>query len=229
MGAVGECQPRPFMLMRLSRGRNSRDDFDLQHELRPREPHNLHQRACRRRLAEIPGADFANGRRLVHLRDVGIHLDDVRECRTGCRQRRLKILEYLFGLRLHVAGADDVAVLVEGDLAGDVHNLRRPADFDNVRVTRWLRERGGIRSLHLRSALLCKRNCWKQDEKNGDGISHCSLPTYLTYLTYPTRPTYPPLPPLLPVPPVLPALGGGAGRYSTITLLTTAIGRPDCE
>ena len=127
-----------------SAGGQGGDDFDFQHELGPRQAHDLDERARRRRVAEVPRADLPHGRRLVHVGDVGVHLHHVGELRARRVERRLQVLEHLLGLRLHVAGADDAAVLVERDLAGDVDGLSRSVDFDDVRVAGRLRQRRRI-------------------------------------------------------------------------------------
>ena len=144
-GALSRRTLRPIVV--LSCGDDG-DDFDLEHEFRPRKVDHLHQRARRRRLAEVARADFANRLRLVHVRDVGVHLHDVRKLRAGGAERRLQVLEHLLRLRLHVARADDVRVLVERDLTGDVHGGVGTGDFHDVRVAGGLRQCRRIGALH---------------------------------------------------------------------------------
>src|SRR3954468_6232007 len=98
--------------------RHHRDHFDFEQQFRPDQPLDFDERARRRGLAEILRANVTDGLHLGHVGDVAVHLHDIRELRACRRQRRFEVPEHLLGLRLHVARSDDVAVLVECDLAG---------------------------------------------------------------------------------------------------------------
>src|SRR5204863_8216492 len=125
-----------------------------------------------------------------------------------------EILEHLLRLCLHVAGADDGAVLVEGNLSGDIDGLHRSGHFDDMRVAGRLGERGRVGALHVRHASLSGREDWSEHDEQRDDRSH--------YRLFPL-----PRPLDLPVPPLRP-FAGGAGRYSIMTLLTSAMGRSAC-
>src|SRR5262249_20601128 len=127
-----------------------------------------------------------------------------------------EVLEHLLGLRLHVAFADHLPVLVERDLARDEHHLRGARHFDDVRVAGRLRERGRVGAFHLSEG-----DHRKQHKRQRKHHTHRNL------LMIRRSPSCPP-----PYPPVRPRFVvalGGAGRYSSCTLLTTAMGRPGCE
>src|SRR5207249_3138690 len=68
---------------------------------------------------------------------------DIVECGCNSGESRLQIFEDPDGLRAKVAGADNLAVLVEGNLAGDVDRPARPG-LDDVSVSRRLCQLGWV-------------------------------------------------------------------------------------
>src|SRR6202007_3396170 len=87
--------------------------------------------------------------RLVGRRveDVDGELDDVVELARAREQHRLEVLADLFELGDEIAPADEVAVLVERHLPGDVEGLAS-LDLQAVRVADGLGEAGRVHRVH---------------------------------------------------------------------------------
>ena len=62
-------------------------------------------------------ADFGEGSVLGHVGHERGYLDDIAEVRARLPKQVVDAVEYMPGLRLHVPGSDDLAVLVHGDHA----------------------------------------------------------------------------------------------------------------
>ena len=73
--------------------------------------------------AEIVVPDIDVFEELVDVGHEGRGLDQVVERGAGGFERVLQVLADLFDLRAHIAGADNVAVLVARQLAGNKHEL----------------------------------------------------------------------------------------------------------
>src|SRR5262249_14857684 len=99
-----------------------------------RETADLDRRAGRTGYPEVAHAHVGALRERLIVRDEGVGLDDIGPGRAGSREAGVKVLEGLFELRPHVARADDVALLVARQLAGDVDRLARACDRDDVRI-----------------------------------------------------------------------------------------------
>src|SRR5262245_54243157 len=96
----------------------------------------------------IDGAHLLDARlvgRLVENEDG--QLDDVVELPRAGEEHRLEILADLSELGDEVAAADELAVLVERHLPGDVEGLAS-LDFDAVRIADGLGEAGRVHRLH---------------------------------------------------------------------------------
>ena len=74
------------------------------------------------KFAEPVFHEFGNGLRMCH---IGGERHDVGKIRVGGRQGGLNIGEHLGALRLEIADADDIAVLVRRQHAGEKQILRR--------------------------------------------------------------------------------------------------------
>src|SRR5262249_22774575 len=138
-----------------------------------------------------------------------------------------EVLEHLLALRAHVVRADDRAVPVGGHLAGDVDGSDRAAHLDDVGVAGRPRQGRGVRALDMwRRSLRQRERRQRQRERREKEQRHRQRRA--NHRDPPmARPRSPPR--SAPYYPPRRAGFGGVGRYSIITLLTTAIGRPGCE
>lgn len=98
-----------------------------------RQPSHFDRRARRQADAEIIMPDIDMFEEFIDVGHEGRGLDQVVKGGAGRLQRVLEVFTDLPDLRTHVAGADDVAVLVAGQLAGDEHQLFTGGD-DDVRI-----------------------------------------------------------------------------------------------
>src|SRR3984893_3574970 len=111
-----------------------RDHLNLNHCLWLSETADLDRRAGRTGYPEIAHAHVgALGERLV-VRDEGVGLDNIGPSRASGLEAGVEVLKGLFDLRPHVARADDVALCVTCQLAGDVDGLTRVCDRNDVRI-----------------------------------------------------------------------------------------------
>lgn len=95
---------------------------------------------------EVAGTDFPDdwqvGRLIVF--DVPVYFDHVGKGGSGGGQGSLEVLHRLLGLAPEVAGADEVSVCVDGDLAGD-EDERAGLGADDLAVAIGWWKRGGLR------------------------------------------------------------------------------------
>src|SRR5215831_10848163 len=101
-----------------------------------------------------------------HVSDVVGELDDLTERQPRCRQAPPQVVKHLAGLRGRVAGADELAVFADGDLAR--HGNQPPGAGDDVAVAG---ARGDVFGLDVGQPLLrchsriltrdCHRSCWE--------------------------------------------------------------------
>jgi hypothetical protein len=105
---------------------HGRDHLDLDHRLGLGEAADLDRRAGRTAHPEIPHAQVRALRERLVVVDEGVGLDNIGLGSAGGFQAGVEVLEGLFELRPHVARADDVAVCVASQLAGDVDILAGP-------------------------------------------------------------------------------------------------------
>jgi hypothetical protein len=95
---------------------------------------DLDRRACRTGYPEVAHAHVgALGERLI-VRDEGVGLNNIGPSRASGLEAGVEVLEGLFELRPHVARADDVALCIACQLAGDVDGLTRACDRDDMRI-----------------------------------------------------------------------------------------------
>src|SRR5262249_29956058 len=106
---------------------HDRDGLDLDQPFRSDEaPHDDERARRRARGVHVPVTNFADGGNERGFDGVGAkvaQLDDVVRRAAGRAHRGVDVLEHLFELRAKVVFSDEVAVLVESDLAGDVNEL----------------------------------------------------------------------------------------------------------
>src|ERR1051326_652810 len=125
----------PFSLL------DHRDQLDLNHCLWLSETTDLDRRAGRTGYPEVAHAHVGALRGRLVVRDEGVGLDNIGpRCASGL-EAGVEVLEGLFELCPHVARADDVALCVACQLAGDVDRLTGACDRDDVRI-------GGLPLLH---------------------------------------------------------------------------------
>src|SRR5688572_17548932 len=93
--------------------------FDLDEEVRVREPAHLHRGAGRQRRAEVAHAHLDVPEELLDVGDVGGGAHEVLEARAGRGEREAQVLAHLRDLRPHVALLHDVALAVAREKARD--------------------------------------------------------------------------------------------------------------
>src|ERR1043166_8317463 len=125
----------PFSLL------DHRDQLDLNHCLWLSETADLDRRAGRTGYPDVAHAHVGALRERLVVRDEGVGLDNIGPRCAGGLEAGVEVLEGLFELRPHVARADDVALCVACQLAGDVDRLTGACDRDDVRI-------GGLPLLH---------------------------------------------------------------------------------
>src|SRR6516164_9772254 len=122
------------MVRRLDSLLDHRDHLDLDHSLWLSETADLDRRAGRTRYPEVAHAHVGALRERLVVRDEGVGLNNIGPSRAGALEAGVEVLEGLFELRPHVARADDVALCVACQLAGDVDRFNRACDRDDVRI-----------------------------------------------------------------------------------------------
>ena len=106
--------------------------FDLDHQIRHRQRGDLDRRAGRRAGGvDVFVPDRAHDREHRDVGEVIVQLDHVGERRARRGQRPVQVGEYLPGLRLGIAGPDQLALAVQRHLPGG----RDPAAASGHRVT----------------------------------------------------------------------------------------------
>src|ERR1043166_355968 len=118
----------PFSLL------DHRDQLDLNHCLWLSETADLDRRAGRTGYPDVAHAHVGALRERLVVRDEGVGLDNIGPRCAGGLEAGVEVLEGLFELRPHVARADDVALCVACQLAGDVDRLTGTCDRDDVRI-----------------------------------------------------------------------------------------------
>src|SRR5215468_4401865 len=112
------------------------DQLDLNHCRWLSETADLDRRAGRTGDPDVAHAHVGALRERLVVRDEGVGLNNIGpSCASGL-EAGVEVLESLFELRPHVARADDVAVCVACQLAGDVDHFSRTGDRDDVRIGR---------------------------------------------------------------------------------------------
>ena len=89
------------------------------------------------RLTKEALLGFLNLLQVAHVHEVGGGPDDVLEGRAGFFEQGLNVLENLLGLSAGVVNPDNVALLVEGSVAGDKEKIPN-ADCARVQADRRL-------------------------------------------------------------------------------------------
>src|SRR3974390_1336346 len=119
--------------MRPSGGAGDRDRFDLDQEIRVREPAYFDRGAGRKRSAEIFHAHLDVTEKFVDVGGEGLGAHEIGEVCSGRGERGLEVLAYLANLPAHVTLADDLAVPVARQQA---RNEDEPArdDGDHGRI-----------------------------------------------------------------------------------------------
>ena len=133
MGAGGNHAPIFPQAGKAGALRYDCDGFDFDHQVWICESPDFNQCACRRELAVILDANLAQCLQVRHVGDVRVDFHDVLERCADGGEREFQILEHLSCLRGRIAFADDLAGVVEGDLA---RAIDRPpaADFNDVGI-----------------------------------------------------------------------------------------------
>src|SRR5262245_105685 len=110
----------PFSLL------DHRDHLDLNHCLWLSETADLDRRAGRTGYPEVAHAHVGALGECLVVRDEGVGLNNIGPSRASGLEAGVEVLKGLFELRPHVARADDVALCVACQLAGDVVVLPGP-------------------------------------------------------------------------------------------------------
>src|SRR6516164_126232 len=118
----------PFSLL------DHRDHLDLNHCLWLSETADLDRRAGRTGYPEVAHAHVGALGECLVVRDEGVGLNNIGPSRASGLEAGVEVLKGLFELRPRVARADDVALCVACQLAGDVDGLTRACDRDDVRI-----------------------------------------------------------------------------------------------
>src|SRR5262249_37140548 len=108
--------------------------LDLNHCLWLSETADLDRRAGRTGYPEVAHAHVGALGECLVVRDEGVGLNNIGPSRSSGLEAGVEVLKGLFELRPHVARADDVALCVACQLAGDVDGLTRACDRDDVRI-----------------------------------------------------------------------------------------------
>src|SRR5262245_4261173 len=118
----------PFSLL------DHRDHLDLNHCLWLSETADLDRRTGRTGYPEVAHAHVGALGECLVVRDEGVGLNNIGPSRASGLEAGVEVLKGLFELRPHVARADDVALCVACQLAGDVDGLTWACDRDDVRI-----------------------------------------------------------------------------------------------
>src|SRR6188768_1385906 len=116
------------------------DRLDLDLEPGQGQRRDLDDRVCRVRSREPLSTELDDLREVPNVRQVDRHLHDAVEPRPGGLEHPRQVAEDLLRLRVEVAHAHDVPVLVDGRLTGDDHEvadaeaLREPEGLVRIRV-----------------------------------------------------------------------------------------------
>src|SRR5262245_20691006 len=110
------------------------DHLDLNHCLSLSETADLDRRAGRTGYPEVAHAHVGALGECSVVRDEGVGLNNMGPSRASGLEAGVEVRKGLFELRPHVARADDVALCVACQLAGDVDGLTRACDRDDVRI-----------------------------------------------------------------------------------------------
>src|SRR5262245_33905168 len=118
----------PFSLL------DHRDHLDLNHCLWLSETADLDRRAGRTGYPEVAHTHVGALGECLVVRDEAVGLNNIGPSRASGLEAGVEVLKGLFELRPHVAWADDVALCVACQLAGDVDGLTRACDSDDVGI-----------------------------------------------------------------------------------------------
>src|SRR6516162_9948617 len=113
-------------------GTTASDHLDLNHCLWLSETASLDRRAGRTGYPEVAHAHVGALGECLVVCDEGVGLNNIGPSRASGLEAGVEVLKGLFELRPHVARADDVALCVACQLAGDVDGLTRPCDRDDM-------------------------------------------------------------------------------------------------
>ena len=121
-----------------------------------REPRDVEHRHGRRlgRSRKLLLERLHRGQELLSLHDVDRPFDDSFGARTRRVEHRVDVARDLRRLGRDVAGADDLAVRVDGVLSADVQRAVRAVDADRLRERRVAVHSGGIQTVDLYHVVL---------------------------------------------------------------------------